>query len=69
MIKYFKMKQKEIELKLLLYTYAATLVQEKKDIILLINRIYSALKDTPSAELQEKLILEISRLAHEQAAK
>lgn len=63
------MKQKEIELKLLLYTYAATLVQEKKDIILLINRIYSALKDTPSAELQEKLILEISRLAHEQAAK
>lgn len=61
MIKYFKMKKKEIELKTLLYSYALNFVKEKEDIIKVLTNLVTALKDVPPEELQEKLIEQIVR--------
>ncbi len=61
MIKYFKMKEKEIELKTLLYSYALNFVKEKEDIIKVLTNLVTALKDVPPEELQEKLIEQIVR--------
>ncbi|WP_342756434.1 hypothetical protein [Kineothrix sedimenti] len=59
MIKYFKMKKKEIELKTLLYSYALNFVKEKEDILKVFVNLVTALKDVPPEELQEKLIEQI----------
>lgn len=61
MIRYFKMKKKEIELKTLLYSYALNFVKEKEDIIKVLTNLVTALKDVPPEELQEKLIEQIVR--------
>lgn len=61
MIKYFKMKKKEIELKTLLYNYALNFVKEKEDIIKVMTNLVTALKDVPPEELPEKLIEQIVR--------
>lgn len=59
MIKYFKMKKKEIELKTLLYSHALNFVKEKEDILKVFVNLVTALKDVPPEELQEKLIEQI----------
>lgn len=69
MIKYFRMKKKEIELKLTLYTYASALINERKNVIDLAENVYKALKDIPAEELQDRLIKEIAGLVHEEAEK
>lgn len=69
MIKYFRMKKKEIELKLTLYTYTSALINERKNVIDLAENVYKALKDIPAEELQDRLIKEIAGLVHEEAEK
>lgn len=69
MIKYFRMKKKEIELKLTLYTYVSALINERKNVIDLVENIYKALKDIPAEELQDRLIKEIAELVHAEAEK
>lgn len=63
------MKKKEIELKLTLYTYASTLINERKNVIDLVENIYKALKDIPAEELHDRLMKEIAGLVHEEAEK
>lgn len=63
------MKKKEIELKLTLYTYVSTLINERKNVIDLVENIYKALKDIPAEELQDRLIKEIAELVHAEAEK
>lgn len=69
MIKYFKMKKMEHNLKLKIYEATNSLLKEKKDIIELISKIYIALKDTNTEELQNKLINEIANLSHKMSVK
>lgn len=64
---YLKMKKKEIQLKLTIYSYANDLLSDKENIIKVISNIYIALKDTPINELQDKLISEIASFIHEQS--
>ena len=65
MITYFKMKKKEHELKLTLYSSIQNFVENKSDIFETLNKVYIACKDTPVDELQNKLIEEIAKLVHE----
>ena len=60
MFKYLRMKKKEIEVKLALYTYASALMNEKKNIIDLAGNIYTALKDLPAEELQDQMLKELA---------
>ena len=65
MFTYFKMKKKEHELKLALYSSIQDFVENKSDIFETLQRIYLACKDTPVEELQNKLIGEIAKLVHD----
>lgn len=62
--KWYALKKKEIELKLVLYTYAAALLENKKDIVRLLTNLYLSLKDTKPDELQATLIAAIAELVH-----
>lgn len=64
---WFSMKKKEIEFKLMLYTYGIKFMDEKKDFVKAIWDVYGAVKDTPMNELRDKFIEEIAGLAHQQA--
>lgn len=66
MFKYLRMKKKEIEVKLALYTYASALLNEKKNIIDLAGNIYNALKDIPAEELQDKMLKELAGMVKEE---
>lgn len=66
MIKYLRMKKKEIELKLTLYTYASALLNEKKNVIDLVGNIYNTLKDIPMEELQDMMIKELAGMVREE---
>ena len=66
MIKYLRMKKKEIELKLTLYTYASALLNEKKNVIELVGNIYNTLKDIPMEELQDRMIKELAGMVREE---
>lgn len=69
MIKYFKMKAMEIEIKYALYSIIVTFVKEQNDFIEFAKRLYDALKDVPIEELRKELISNIAELVHEQAVK
>ena len=64
MIKYFKMKKKEIKLKLELYSSIENFMEEKDDIIETIKKVYLSLKDVPVEEMYNKLILELANIIH-----
>ena len=64
MIKYFKMKKKEIELKLELYSSIESFMEEKDDIIETIKKVYLSLNDVPVEEMYNKLILELANIIH-----
>lgn len=66
---WFTMKKKEIEFKLMVYTYGIKFMDEKADIVKSVWNIYEAIKETPMPELREKFIAELAGLAHEQAQK
>lgn len=63
------MKKKEIEFKLMVYTYGIKFMDEKEGIIKTAWNIYETMKNTPVNELREKFIYELATLAHEQAQK
>ena len=66
---YFKMKAKEIRLKLALYSVIEEFVNEKTDIVVTIKKLYLAMKDTPVEELQNKLIDSLASIIHEENKK
>ena len=66
---WFAMKRKEIEFKFMFYTYGIRFMDEKYDLINMINNIYRILKETPINELRDQFITELAYLAHEQAQK
>ncbi len=65
-MKYLKMKKKEIELKLILYTAILSAIKNKDSISALLGNLYQALKDAPQEELQEAFLHELAKLVHEE---
>ena len=66
---WISMKKKEIEFKLMLYTYGIKFMDEKSDLIKSIWKIYDITKSTPVSDLREQFVYELASLAHEQAQK
>lgn len=64
MIRYFKMKKKEITLKLTLYSVIEKVITEKDGIANTITNLYLSIKDTPVNELQDKFIMELAQIVH-----
>lgn len=66
---WLKMKKNEIKVKLQFYSALAILLDNNKDIIAFVQRLYEELKDVPTEKLKEELISTIAKLSHEQAIK
>ena len=69
MIKYFKVKKMETEMKYQFYSALKTFVDEKQDILALVQRLYAVLKDVPIEELKREVVSQIATLVHEEASK
>ncbi len=65
-MKYLKMKKKEIELKLIIYTAILSAIKNRENLSALLGSLYQALKDTPEEELREKFLHELAKIAHEE---
>lgn len=68
-VKWFKNKAMEIEMKYAFYSTIEKLAKEQEDIIKLVKNLYVVLKDVPMEDLRKELISNIATLAHEQAIK
>jgi hypothetical protein len=68
-VKWFKNKAMEIEMKYALYSAIKEFAKEQENIIKFVKNLYVALKDVPIDDLRKELIKEIASLAHEQAVK
>lgn len=69
MIKYFKVKKMETEMKYQFYGILHKLTNEKKDILELVKRLYVVLKDVPVEELRKEFLVELALLVHNEAEK
>lgn len=65
MITYFKMKKHEWKLKLMFYSTIATIIDNQKDLLEMVHKMYVALKDVPAEELQKELISKLVEIIHE----
>ena len=61
------MKQKEIELKLFVYTYAVDFIKNKDEAIKMIKDVYDAMKEISQEEMKDTLMSIIAEKIHEEA--
>ncbi len=64
MITYFKMKKNEWKVKGAIYKMIAAVMDNQKDIIEFVQKLFTSLKDVPAEELQKELISKIAELIH-----
>ncbi len=66
MFTYYKMKKNEWKVKTFLYGAVATLLDNQKDVLEWIQKLYIALKDVPSDELQKEFVTRLTEAIHEE---
>lgn len=66
MINYFRMKKNEWKIKTIFYNTIATLLDNQKEFLSMLQKIYIALKDVPAEELQKELISKLAEIIHEE---
>ena len=64
MITYLKMKHSEWKIKKMLYGTIAAVMENKKDILDLLQKMYIALKDVPVDELQKEFVDRLAEIIH-----
>ena len=69
MIRYFMMKRNEWKVKAMFYGTIASIMDEQKDIIGLVQKLYVALKDVPMEDLQKELVRTIAEIVHNENKK
>jgi len=69
MITLIKMKINEWKVKSMFYGTIVSVMNENKDIIELVQRLYLVSKDVPMEDLRKELIHNIALLAHEEGNK
>lgn len=65
MITYFKMKKNEWKVKNAIYGMIASAMNNRKEIIEFVQKLYVSLKDVPAEDLQKELISKIAELVHD----
>ncbi len=66
MINYLKMKKNEWKVKAMLYGTIAALLDNQKDILKLLQKMYAALKDVPVEELRTEFVSKLAEIIHEE---
>ncbi len=69
MITYFRMKRNEWKVKAQLYGLIISVMNNQKNIIEFIQKLYTSLKNVPTDQLRSELISKIADLVHQQAVK
>ena len=69
MFEYFRMKRNERKVKAMFYRMIVAIMNEQKDIIELVRKLYIALKDVPMEDLQKELVTAIATIVHEENKK
>ena len=65
MFEYFRMKRNEWKVKNMFYGMIINFVDNQKEFIDFVQRLYVAVKDVPADELRKELISKMAELVHE----
>lgn len=65
MINFIRMKRAEWKIKAMFYGTIVTLIDNQKEIVELLQKMYIALKDVPADELQKEFISKLAEIIHE----
>ena len=63
---YIIMKRNEWKVKAMLYGAIATFIENQKEVLELLRKMYVALKDVPAEELQKEFISKLAEIVHEE---
>ena len=66
MLTYLKMKKNEWKVKAMFYGTIAALIDNQKEVIELLQKMYTALKDVPAEELQKEFVNKLTEIIHEE---
>ena len=61
---YIKMKKSEWKVKAMFYSTIAALIDNQKEVLVLLQKMYTALKDVPAEELQKEFISKLAEIIH-----
>lgn len=64
MFTYLKMKKNEWKVKAFLYGAVAAVLDNQKDVLALLQKMYIALKDVPTDELQKEFVTKLAEIIH-----
>lgn len=64
MFTYLKMKRNEWKVKAILYGAIDVLINNQKELIVLLQKMYTALKDVPAEELQREFVNKLAEIIH-----
>lgn len=63
---YFRMKKNEWKIKAMIYSTIATFIDNQKEILELLQKMYVALKDIPAEELQKGFVIKLAEIIHDE---
>lgn len=66
MINYFRMKKAEWKIKATLFGTIAGIIDNQKEVLNLLQKMYLALKDVPAEELQKEFVNKLAEIIHEE---
>lgn len=66
MFTYLKMKKNEWKVKAMVYGTIVALIDNQKDVLMLLQKMYTALKDVPAEELQKEFVSKLAEIIHEE---
>ena len=61
---YINMKKNEWRIKATIYGTIAALIDNQKDILSMLQKLYVALKDVPAEELQKEFVAKLAEIIH-----
>ena len=65
MFSYFRMKKNEWKVKRYLYGTIAALIDNQKDVLEFLQKMYTTLKDVPGEDLQKEFLSKLAEIVHE----
>ena len=66
MFTYLKMKRNEWKVKAILYGAIDSLINNQKELLVLLQKMYTALKDVPTEELQRDFVNKLAEIIHKE---
>lgn len=63
-INYIKMKKNEWKIKATIYSVIATSIDNQKEFLSMIQKLYIALKNVPMEELQKEFVTKLAEIIH-----